>query len=102
MDVATDCRTNERQAYCFCGRAGHYRHSYWCEQVFEARASEGQNCGSILSPDGAVPGVRSEARLREIAFEWRDVADCLIEVGTKESYKNSLDLCRAGFMAGPS
>jgi cysteine synthase len=58
--------------------------------------------GSILPPDGAVPGVRSEARLREVAFEWRNFADSLIEVGTKESYKVSLTLCRAGFMAGPS
>jgi cysteine synthase len=58
--------------------------------------------GAICSPQSAVPGVRSEARLREIAFEWRKAADAIIEVATKESFKHSLDLLRAGFMAGPS
>jgi cysteine synthase len=58
--------------------------------------------GIICRADSAVPGVRSEARLAEIAFDWRNSADCIVEVGTKESYKKSLELCRAGLIAGPS
>ena len=58
--------------------------------------------GAICGPDSAVPGVRSEARLREIAFPWREAADAIVEVETRESFKKSLELCRAGLMAGPS
>ena len=58
--------------------------------------------GLICRPDSAIPGVRSEARLREIGFDWRGAVDCVVEVGTKESFKHSLELCRAGMMAGPS
>ena len=58
--------------------------------------------GAICSQRSAVPGVRSEAGLREIAFPWREAADCIVEVETRESFKESLELCRSGFMAGPS
>jgi cysteine synthase len=58
--------------------------------------------GAVCRADNAVPGVRSEARLREIGFDWRGAADCVVEVGTKESFKHSLQLCRTGLMAGPS
>jgi cysteine synthase len=58
--------------------------------------------GAVCAPDSAVPGVRSEARLREIGFDWRGSADCVIEVDTKASFKRSLHLCRTGLMAGPS
>ena len=58
--------------------------------------------GVICGPDSAVPGVRSEARLREIGFDWRRSADCIVEADTKTSFKFSLQLCRTGLMAGPS
>jgi cysteine synthase len=58
--------------------------------------------GAICSPQSAVPGVRSEVGLREIAFSWREAADCIVEVETRESFKKSLELCRSGLMAGPS
>jgi len=58
--------------------------------------------GAVCRPDSAVPGVRSESRLREIAFDWQGAADCVVEVAAKESFKQSLRLCRAGLMAGPS
>jgi cysteine synthase len=58
--------------------------------------------GAMCLPQNAVPGVRSEARLREIAFPWCDIADYVAEVGTKESFVKSLELCRHGLMAGPS
>lgn len=49
-----------------------------------------------------VPGVRSMRRLKEIAFDWGDVLDHHVEVDSKESFKKSLELCRAGLLAGPS
>ncbi len=58
--------------------------------------------GGICRPNEAVPGVRSLARLREIEFDWKGAADAIVEVGTVESYKRSMQLCRAGIVAGPS
>lgn len=58
--------------------------------------------GVMCSPNQAVPGVRSEARLKEISFDWRCSSDSIVEVGTKESFKTSLALCRCGLVAGPS
>ena len=58
--------------------------------------------GGICRPDEPVPGVRSRARLAEIEFDWNDSADAIIEVGTKESFKKSLQLCRSGLLGGPS
>ncbi len=58
--------------------------------------------GAICAPDSAVPGVRSESRLRPIGFDWRNAADAVVDVQTKESFRHSLGLFRAGIMAGPS
>lgn len=58
--------------------------------------------GAICGPNSAVPGVRSERSLREIAFPWREAADAIVEVETRESFKKSLELCRCGLMGGPS
>jgi rhodanese-related sulfurtransferase len=49
-----------------------------------------------------VPGVRTPNLLKEIAFDWKKYVDHIEEIGTKESFKSSLELCRAGLMAGPS
>ena len=54
------------------------------------------------SQTDTVPGVRSMRRLKEIAFDWGDVLDHHVEVDSKESFKKSLELCRAGLLAGPS
>jgi cysteine synthase len=58
--------------------------------------------GAVCGPNSAVPGVRSESRLRPIRFAWRKAVDSIVEVDTRESFRNSLDLFRAGIMAGPS
>jgi cysteine synthase len=58
--------------------------------------------GAICAPGSAVPGVRSESRLRPIGFEWRKAVDAVVEVETKESFRQSLNLFRAGIMGGPS
>jgi cysteine synthase len=58
--------------------------------------------GAICAPGSAVPGVRSEAAMSEITHPWRESVDAVVEVGTRESFKRSLDLCRRGLLAGPS
>ena len=58
--------------------------------------------GVYCLPNNAIPGVRSIERLAEISFDWESEVPNRVGVGTKESYKKSLDLCRAGLMAGPS
>lgn len=49
-----------------------------------------------------VPGVRTNNLLREIAFDWSKNVDHQEEVGTVESFRLSLELCRAGILVGPS
>jgi cysteine synthase/rhodanese-related sulfurtransferase len=53
-------------------------------------------------PNNPVPGVRTPVLLRQIAFDWKSVTDTVEEAGTKESFEKSLELCRAGIVAGPS
>jgi cysteine synthase len=58
--------------------------------------------GTYVLPGSAIPGVRSIERLAEISFDWESEVPHRVGAGTAESYKMSLDLCRAGLMAGPS
>lgn len=58
--------------------------------------------GVTRSPNNPVPGVRTPNLLQEIAFDWRKVTDFVEEIGTKESFVESLRLCRAGIVVGPS
>jgi len=58
--------------------------------------------GVARLPNNPVPGVRTPNLLREIAFDWKGATDYIEEVGTKESFEKSLELCRAGIMAGAS
>jgi cysteine synthase/rhodanese-related sulfurtransferase len=58
--------------------------------------------GVARLPNNPVPGVRTPNLLREIAFDWQRATDRIEEVGTKESFEKSLELCRAGIIAGPS
>jgi cysteine synthase A len=58
--------------------------------------------GVARLPNNPVPGVRTPNLLRQIAFDWKSATDHVEEVGTKESFGKSLELCRAGLMVGPS
>lgn len=71
-------------------------------RYFQAHAAKVKTVGVICSEGQAVPGVRTEARLGEIGFNWRTAADYVVEAGTKESFKRSVALCQSGLMAGPS
>jgi len=71
-------------------------------QYFRSEGASVRTVGVICQPEESVPGVRSEARLREIGFDWRGAADHLVAVSTDEAFTASVDLCHAGVMAGPS
>jgi cysteine synthase/rhodanese-related sulfurtransferase len=53
-------------------------------------------------PNNPIPGVRTENLLKQIAFNWKDYVNAQEEVGTVESFRKSLELCRSGIMVGPS
>lgn len=61
-----------------------------------------KNIGVARLSNNPVPGPRTKNLLREIAFDWEKIVDEVEEVGTIDSYKASLDLCRYGLLVGPS
>ena len=71
-------------------------------RFFKENASSVTVVGVYCLPNNAIPGVRSIERLQEVAFDWESEVPHRVGAGTTESYKKSLDLCRAGLMAGPS
>ncbi len=60
------------------------------------------NIGAVRKPNNPVPGVRTKSLLAHIAFDWNADIDSLQEVAARESYEKSLELSRAGLVAGPS
>lgn len=58
--------------------------------------------GVIRKLNNLVPGVRTKNLLKMIAFDWKKNADEVIEIGSVESYKQSLKLIRSGLLVGPS
>lgn len=56
----------------------------------------------VSRSEGLVPGVRSTERLKLIRFDWKNSIDYLETIGIKDSYTESLLLCRAGILVGPS
>ncbi len=58
--------------------------------------------GITRKVNSPVPGVRSKPRLKLIHYDWEPYVDVLEEIGLKESYTTSLELCRAGIFVGPS
>ena len=68
----------------------------------KGRSTNLTTVGVARLPNNPVPGVRTPNLLREIAFDWKDITGYIEEMGTKESFEKSLELCRAGIMAGAS
>lgn len=58
-------------------------------------------CG-LRSENNMVPGLRTKEQMSEIDFPWKEYADAVLKIGSKDSYKNSLNLIRYGIIAGPS
>jgi cysteine synthase len=49
-----------------------------------------------------VPGPRPLALLSAIKYPWKDSVDDIEEIGSKDAFGLSLQLCRAGLICGPS
>lgn len=58
--------------------------------------------GVIRTPNNPVPGVRTRGLLKMIAFNWKNYVDFVEEVGTKDSFLQSLQMIRHGIVVGPS
>ena len=85
----------------FCAGLGTTGTLVGAREAFRSLEARVHLVGCLCAPGTAVPGVRSEARLAQIAFDWRGGTH-QVEVATRESYKASLDLIRSGLLAGPS
>ena len=86
----------------FCTGLGTTGTALGAVQYFRQQRAQVTVVGVYCLPNNAVPGVRSMDGLAEVSFDWRSEISHPVGVGTKESFKKSLDLCRAGLMAGPS
>ncbi|KAJ6560967.1 cysteine synthase [Mycena sp. CBHHK59/15] len=58
--------------------------------------------GVCTTPGDRVPGPRMFSLLAPVTFPWRSSVDTIEEVGPYASYAQSLALCRAGLLVGPS
>ncbi|KAJ6789165.1 hypothetical protein PWT90_03289 [Aphanocladium album] len=58
--------------------------------------------GVCTAAGDRVPGPRSYALLGPVTFPWKSSVDHVEEVGSYESYRLSLELCRQGLVCGPS
>ncbi len=86
----------------FCAALGTSGTVVGASNYFRKKSKNIAIVGTLCAPKHAVPGVRNEKRLKEIKLDWNKAIDYKIEAETRESFKNSLELCRAGIMAGPS
>ncbi len=58
--------------------------------------------GVVRKPNNPVPGPRTLNLLKMIDFDWQQLTDEVVEEGTVHAYTQSMLLCRAGILAGPS
>ena len=92
----------KRKLTIYCAGLGTTGTALGAIQFFRKNASSVTVVGVYCLPNSAIPGVRSIERLQEVSFDWEAEIPHRVGAGTAESYKRSLDLCRAGLMAGPS
>ncbi|EMD67112.1 hypothetical protein COCSADRAFT_33978 [Bipolaris sorokiniana ND90Pr] len=71
-------------------------------QYFKAQDPSVFRLGVCTAPGDRVPGPRSFALLAPVEFPWRDSVDAIEEVGSKDAFGLSLQLCREGLICGPS
>ncbi|KAF7680090.1 hypothetical protein GT037_001741 [Alternaria burnsii] len=71
-------------------------------QYFKLAKSSVIRLGVCTAAGDRVPGPRSLALLDPVEFPWRDSVDAIEEVGSKDAFGLSLQLCRSGLICGPS
>jgi cysteine synthase len=92
----------EGELTVFCTGLGTTGTALGAVEYFRQQQAQVTVVGVYCLPNNAIPGVRSMEGLAEISFDWRSEISQPVGAGTKESFKKSLDLCRAGLVAGPS
>jgi len=92
----------EGELTVFCTGLGTTGTALGAVEYFKQQKAQVTVVGVYCLANNAVPGVRSMEGLAEISFDWQSEISQPVGVGTKESFKKSLDLCRAGLVAGPS
>jgi cysteine synthase len=88
----------------FCAAMGTCGTVTGCGKYFKENNPKCHIVGSRLAPGEMVPGVRDEARLKEVKIKWQRIVDKkhVVEIGRDESYKRSMQLSQIGIAAGPS
>jgi cysteine synthase/rhodanese-related sulfurtransferase len=86
----------------FCAGLGTTGTMVGVGRYLKSQNSNIKNIGVARLSNNPVPGPRTKNLLREIAFDWENIVDEVEEVGTIDSYKTSIDLCRYGLLVGPS
>ena len=86
----------------FCAGLGTTGTALGAVKFFRESAKHVTVVGVYVAAGSAIPGVRSTTALQEIAFDWEAEVSHRVGAATNESYKKSLNLCRAGLLAGPS
>lgn len=66
------------------------------------KKTEARCIGVARKPNNPVPGPRTLNLLKMIDFDWQQQTDDVVEEGTVHAYDQSMRLCRAGILAGPS
>jgi cysteine synthase len=86
----------------FCTGLGTTGTALGASRFFAKQSSNITVVGVYCLPNHAIPGVRSVEALKEISLPWKSEIFHRVGISTKESFRKSLALCRAGLMAGPS
>lgn len=86
----------------FCAGLGTTGTMVGAGKYLKSKKKDIKNIGVARLSNNPVPGPRTKNLLREIAFDWENIVDEVEEVGTIDSYKTSLNLCRYGLLVGPS
>lgn len=69
---------------------------------FKKQNAQVATVGVMPSAQEVVPGVRTKQWTEYTEFDWENAVDFMYEVSAKESFTQSVILCREGLMAGPS
>jgi cysteine synthase/rhodanese-related sulfurtransferase len=86
----------------FCAGLGTTGTILGASRYLKGRSPKVVTVGVARLANNPVPGVRTPNLLSQIAFDWKSAVDHVEEVGTKESFEKSVELCRAGIVSGPS
>lgn len=86
----------------FCAGIGTTGTIKGTSEFLKCKDSTIHTIGVLRPMHDPVPGVNARDRLGLIQYDWHPYVDAVEEVTTKDSYTQSLLLCREGLLVGPS